>query len=378
VRSEVPTTGAGRLRIGIDAHAIGGRLTGNERYIANLIPALTHGSDHAFVLYFTRPDAMADWRGLPRTTLRLLRPAHPVVRIPVGLPWHARRDRLDVLLVQYAGPPVPTCPIVTIVHDVAFALYPEYYSRLERIWMPRAIPSTMRRAAAVVTVSGFSSSEIARVYAIPTSKITVSYNAVGRPFRTPGPNGSPDRVDPYFLAVGNLQPRKNLTTLLDAYRRLIAEHPERRERLLIVGQRWRHAHGTLHAAEDLRRSGRLAFVGYVSDERLVELLRGATAFAYPSIYEGFGLPPLEALAVGTPTIVGDIPVMREVLGEAALRVPTKDPAAWAEALLRVATDPPLREDLVERGRRVASRFTPEASAEPVLAALEAAARKRRR
>ena len=119
------------------------------------------------------------------------------------------------------------------------------------------------------------------------------------------------------------------------------------------------------------------FTGYVQDEELVTLLHHATAFAYPSVYEGFGLPPVEAMAAGVPALVSDIPVMREIVGDAALRLPPHDPAAWAQGIERVASDPSLRADLVERGRRQVAGYTWERSARQVLAALERAASGRR-
>jgi glycosyltransferase involved in cell wall biosynthesis len=358
------------LRIGIDAHAIGERRTGNERFMANLVPALLEMPEHDFVLYFTQATAAASWSS-DRSTTRILRPSHPVARIPFVLPWHAWRDRLDVLLVQYTGPPVRSCPVVTVVHDVAFALYPKFYAPLERLWMRRTIPWTMRTAAEVVTVSEFSRQEILRLYPIDPSKVSVAIEAVDPIFLDLTPRSSP--VDPpFFLAIGNLQPRKNLVTLIRAYRRLLAERPEVPERLVIVGQEWFGA-GELYRETESLEPGRIVFTGYVPDQDLVGLLQRATAFCYPSIYEGFGLPPLEAMAAGAPTMVSDIPVMREIAGDGALRFPATDTAAWAEGLARVAFDPMVRADLTRRGRKHAGGFSWNRCARSVLDALERAA-----
>lgn len=360
------------LRIGIDAHAIGERKTGNERYVANLIPALRERCDHHLVLFFTDERAAAGWPRDERTSIRVLRPAHPVARIPGVLPFHAARDKLDVLFVQYSGPPVVTCPVVTVVHDVAFAVYPQFFSRSERLWMRRTIPSTMRRAAGILTVSEFSRDEISRVFAIPPSRIDVAHNGVDPMFINAPQRPSPVEP-PFFVAVGNLQPRKNLDTLLRGFRMLVQRHPEVTQRLVIVGQEWYRADAIHRESESLVRSGRVVFSGYVSDDDLIGLLQHATAFAYPSIYEGFGLPVVEAMALGTPTLVGDIPVMREVAGDAALRVPAGDAAAWADALHRVATEPDERRELASRGPARAARFTWEECARRVLAVLERAA-----
>jgi glycosyltransferase involved in cell wall biosynthesis len=266
---------------------------------------------------------------------------------------------------------------VTLVHDVAFARHPEFFSPFERAWMNRTIPASMRRSAGVVTVSEFTRGEIVELYGIPERRITVAHNGVDPIFLAPAA-GPPAVEPPFFLAVGNLQPRKNLATLIAAYRTLVARRPELPERLVIVGAPAYDADRILREAADLRGSGRAVFPGYVTDEALVTLLHHATAFAYPSVYEGFGLPPLEAMAAGAPAIVADIPVMREVTGDAALRVATLDTEAWVRALERVSSDERLRADLRVRGAKRATSFTWEAAANAVAGSMEAAARSRKR
>ena len=357
------------LRIGIDAHAIGERKTGNERFVANLIPELRERSDHELVLYVTTEIAERTVRGwgLDRTLVHRVRPATPFVRIPLGLPVHAARDRLDVLLVQYtAGPWVP-CPVVAVVHDVAFRRHPEFFSAFERTWMRRTIPFTMRRAAGIVTVSSFSRDEIVACFGIDPAKIAIAHEAADPIFARP-PSVSSGVEAPYVLAVGNLQPRKNLAVLIRAMRELDVPH-----RLVIAGQPSFGADTLRRDAADLERSGRVRFIGFVPDERLVALVAGATAFAFPSVYEGFGLPVVEAMAAGTPVMVSDIPVMREIAGDAALRLPPHDPGAWARAIGDLATDPDLRARLAEAGRRRAADFSWGRTAEMVLVALEAGA-----
>lgn len=370
-----PAAAPRRLRIGIDAHAVGQRQTGNERFAANMIRALREICDHQLVLYFTEPAAAAEFATLPDTRTRLLRPRHPLLRIPFGLPLLATHDDVDVLFVQYAGPPVFGRPLVTIVHDAAFELLPQHFRPLERLWMPRAIPFTMRRASRIVTVSDFSRDELVRVFGIEPAKITVAHNGVAPIFRDQSPRPSSEQP-PYFVSVGNLQPRKNLQTLLAAYARALELRPQTAERLVIVGQDAYAAGEIRGRAEELCRRGRVVFTGYVSDPQLVGLLQGATAFAYPSVYEGFGLPPVEAMAAGVPSVVSDIPVMREIVGDAALRVSPLDVEGWAQALLRLAEEPALRARLSAEGRQRASAYTWEKSARAVLSALESSARVR--
>jgi glycosyltransferase involved in cell wall biosynthesis len=225
----------------------------------------------------------------------------------------------------------------------------------------------------VVTVSRFTRDEIVSVYGVPPERITVAPNGVDDAFRDTTPRASP--IDPpYFLAVGTLQPRKNLVTLIRAFRSLRESRPDIRERLVVVGQEGYQADAILEEAADLRRRGDLVFPGYLDTHAVVGLMQHATAFAYPSVYEGFGLPPLEAMAAGSPAIASDIPVAREVLGDAALLVPPTDVAAWSVTLERLADDPSLRLELAGAGHDRAARFTWDSAAKMSVDALERAAR----
>jgi glycosyltransferase involved in cell wall biosynthesis len=359
-----------RLRIGIDAHAIGERKTGNERFISHVVRELQAICDHNLVLYFTDPVSAGLWRS-DRVLVRVLRPKQPVLRIALALPIAARRDRLDVLLVQYTGPPILSCPLVTVVHDISFASHPEYFHWSQAAWMRLAIPWTMRRAARVVTVSDFSRAEIERRYGFYDDQIVVAYDGVDPAFAEPAELQSPV-APPFFLAVGNLQPRKNLETLIRAFALLKQRNPAIREKLVIVGQDFYQANGIRTLGDELVRSGAIVFAGYVDDPTLVSLLQAATAFAYPSAYEGFGLPVVEAMAAGVPVLVSDIPVMSEVAGDGALRVDAFDVPAWAVALERVTLDADLRRNLTDAGTRRSRDFPWRKCAETILDTLEAA------
>jgi len=270
---------------------------------------------------------------------------------------------LDVMLVQYTAPRSPGCPVVSVVHDVSFAEHPEWFSPLERLWMPRTIPATIRRAARIVTVSEFSSSEIQRIYGVAPDRISVAHDGVDPIFTR---LREPLEAPPYFLYVGNLEPRKNLKVLLSAFGDMRARHPQARERLLIAGSPRRG--GVAHSPDEGVR-----FLGRVDDEGLSALMQHATALCYPSLYEGFGLPPIEAMAAGTPALVSDIPVMRETVGDAAVLLPPTDAVAWADAMAKVAMEPGYRDSLGEQGKRRVANYTWTKTARIVLDALETAA-----
>jgi glycosyltransferase involved in cell wall biosynthesis len=362
--------------VGIEAHVVGPRPSGNGRVVANLITALAASTSHQVFAYFTNPEISEAWRRrrVPGVTVRRVRPQTPFARIPLALPYLAARDRLDILLAHDNRPPLAPCPVVTLVHDVAFARHPEFFSRYERAWMNRTIPASMRRSDGILTVSAFTREEIVDLYGIRPEKITVAPNGVD-PIFSASARRRPVFEPPFFIALGNLQPRKNLAILIAAYRSLLHHHPEVRERLIVVGQRAFGAERVVRSTQDLQSAGLLLFAGYLPDEDVVGLLQHATAFAYPSLYEGFGLPPLEAMAAGAPTLVSDIPVMREVVGDGALRFDPGSPRQWAEGLWRVVSDVRLREELATRGRHRAGRFSWQRSAQVVAGALERAVRK---
>ena len=353
-----------RLRIGIDAHAVGEHATGNERFIANVVREMRALCDHQLVLFFTSAAAAAAWPVDQRTQVRLVRPAHPLVRVPFAMPRLVRREKLDALLVQYTAPRSPGCPVVSVVHDVSFAEHPEWFSASERLWMPRTIPATMRRAAAVVTVSQFSKSEIERIYGVRDLVVAPDAPDPNLARRTPRPEGT---SEPYFLFVGT-GPRKGLMTVLDAMR-IRGGGP----RLVVVGR-----HDRLGADErEAAATSPVSFAGYVDDARLAALLQHAVALLFMSVYEGFGLPVVEAMSVGTPVLASDIPIMREIAGEAAHLLPLGNAEALATAMDEVSSDEALRGDLAARGLARAADFSWTTSAQIVLETLERVARSAR-
>ena len=360
------------MRIGIEAHMIGRRRTGNERVVVNLVKALREISDHELILYFTDRDAAGEWRGSADrgVGVRVQPLRNPIARRALTMPIATHRDDLDVLLAHYSRPILSSCPVVTIVHDVSFERHPEFLSRYERLYMYRTIPWSIRHSYAVVTGSQFSRDEMLSLYG--ERRIVVAPYGVEPKFGDPAP-AEASMPRPYFVAIGNLEPRKNLLGLLRGYRRLVEEHPSVPEKLLVVGQEKLMADEIYREAEDLRRSGRVVFTGFVDDAALVALLHNATGFAYPSHYEGFGLPCLEAMAAGCPVVAADIPVLREVVGEAGMYAPPNDAQAWADALFALSATPTLREQLIAAGQSRVAAYTWENTARIVLPVLESAA-----
>lgn len=364
------------MHIGIDAHAIGAQQGGNETYIRNLISALAGlDSKNRYTLYFTSREAAEEWRGrYDNFGVRLLPPPTPLVRVPVALAFELRRRPVDLLHVQFTAPPFCPVPFVATIHDLAFEHHPETFTRRGRSQLKLTVRRTARRAAHILTVSEFSRQDIAHTYRISPYKITVTHNGV-EPRFTPDAE-TPDEGESvrrrfkierdYLLAVGSLQPRKNLARLLGAYRRLREKHTDLTHQLVLVGRQLWLYKDILREIERQAWARDVIVTGYVGDEELPALYRSATALVYPSLFEGFGLPPLEAMACGTPVITSKTSSLPEVVGDAALLVNPQSESNLAEAILRVVRDGALREDLRQRGPARAGRFTWAAAAEKTL------------
>jgi glycosyltransferase involved in cell wall biosynthesis len=224
---------------------------------------------------------------------------------------------VDVLhCPTFRAPLRSATPLVVTFHDLAVLRHPEAFNRWTRRYSALMLPRVARGAAAIVAVSEFTKRELVELLAVPAEKVRVIPNAVAAPFRREGPASEGD----YVLAVSTLEPRKNLHTLADAFRRAKLDDCE----LRLVGARgW----GDVDVNGD-----RVRYLGFVSDEELASLYRGARCVAYVSHYEGFGLPVLEALACGAAVVAADLPPIREFVDEAAITVDPADPDSIAAGL----------------------------------------------
>ena len=291
--------------------------------------------------------------------------------LPLGLPARARRADVDV--VHCPGPNVPlrtgAVPLAVTVHDDVAWAHPEWMGRANvlqhRLVLERALP----RAAAVITPSAFTRDTLlSRVELDPARVHVVPWGVDARFCPRPEPT---DGGLPYLLAVGTLQPRKNLDVSLAAFERAVDAGLE--HRLVVVGARgWRDA-TLVKRVEGSRHVGRIRLAGFVADDELAELYRGADALLFPSRYEGFGLPVLEAMASGTPVLAARTGALPEVVGNAGVLVDPDDPDALATALLGLLADADRQVDLRAAGLRRAEGFTWRACAQRTMAAYRAAA-----
>ncbi|MFN0123825.1 MAG: glycosyltransferase family 4 protein [Blastocatellia bacterium] len=372
------------MHIGIDAHAIGAQQGGNETYISNLIQALAAlDQRNRYTIYLASAAAAREWEGrYANFGVRTLPPPTPLVRVPLALSLELRRRPVDVLHVQYTAPPFCPAPVIATIHDLAFEHLPETFTRRGRFQLRLTVRHTARRAAYVATVSEFSRQDILRTYGLAPARVAVTYNGVCEQFRTT-PQADDERAAvmrrhgitrPFLLALGSLQPRKNLIRLLRAYGQLRATRPDFAHQLVIAGRQLWLAGGIM---EEIRRqpwSGDVIVTGYVPDADLPALYRATDILVYPSLFEGFGLPPLEAMACGTPVITSNTSSLPEVVGDAAVLIDPLDENAMAETIYRVTMDDDLKNRLRRAGPARARQFTWRAAAEKTLALYEMAVR----
>lgn len=375
------------MRVAIDYTAALEEGAGIGRFTRELVGALlaaNTGDD--YVLLGPRgavwPNAVA---GAPRTRCATL----PLPARAMQLLWH--RLHAPVPVDHWTGPvdlyhatdytlPPHRAPAAVTVHDLSFMRHPEFAVPALARFLNAAVPHAVREAALVLADSEHTRQDVIGLLGAPADKVRVVYGGVSPAFR-PQPREEVRRATAayglspggYILSVGRLEPRKNLVGLLHAYRRLLDRGATEGALLAIGGAEGWLFEPIYRAVRDLKLRDHVRFLGRVNDHDLPALLTGAVCFAYPSYYEGFGLPPLEAAACGTPVVASNASCLPEVLGDAALYAAPDDHAALAANLERVIRDEGLRERLEQRGLVRAQQFTWGAAAQQLSAAYHSVA-----
>lgn len=375
------------MHIAVNAHMLspvgGYRQAGVSRYIEQLLRRLlpaAPGDD--WTIY--GPQGIAPLiEPTPRTRLRLSRlpTTNPLARIvweQMVAPIQVLRDRPQVMFCPLNVVPLAMrVPAVVCVHDLAFLRFPDRFRSSRRRYLSALIRVSVQRAAHVLTVSEFTRREVIELLGVAPSKVTAT------------PNGRDERIGPlatdeievfrrrqnlpaeFLLFLGTLEPRKNLVTLLHAYAQ---RQDELKMPLIVAGGKGWLFESIFKTVEELGLRDLVHFAGFVPGEELGHWYNAATALVYPSLYEGFGLPPLEAMQCGTPVITSDAGSLVEVVGDAGLSVAATDIVALGDALVRVTSDPALRMEMRERGLQRAQQFDWGRTAAGTLAALRQAAR----
>jgi glycosyltransferase involved in cell wall biosynthesis len=373
------------MRIGINAlYLIPGGVGGTETYLRNLVRALERIDQSNEYLIYTNAESAGIF-GLTAPNFREVGCPVRAVRRPARIAWEqavipaqAKLAGLDVLHSPgYTAPIVLGCPSVVTIHDLNYHFFPEDWSRAA-LWANRVlIPLVASRATRILTVSQSSCRAICRVLRVPASKVDMVHLGIDGNLVATGAaeeakvRRKHDIQGSFILCVTASHPHKNLDGLLRAYDHLTRDWPEAPP-VVIVGIKSRHQAQLEETLARRQGAGRVILTGWVDAQELAVFYRAARLFVFPSKYEGFGFPVLEAMSAGTPVVSSNSTSLPELVGDAGVLVDPDDHAAMARAMRKLLDDEPLRRELIERGTRQSRRFTWEAAAASTIASYEAA------
>lgn|SRR5215469_781852 len=349
------------LRVVIDMTFPNRLQTGTRVYANELVAALRENSSHCFTCLAepvpkrSRTIGEKIWNGIRN-----------VFWMQVVLPYKLYRMKADVLhATSFFAPLISPCPVIVTVHDTMYLSNPKHYrDRFFLLYARLFIKPAVKRCALINTVSEASRRDIVSVFGVPDTKVQVIYHGVNSRFH---PSRQPAEVallrskyqldSPFFLFVGALEPRKNLSRLIQAFDLFLKTvRDDQKFQLVLAGPGGSASEELLEIARQLHISQHIRMLGYVPDEDIPALYSATTAFVFPSLGEGFGLPIVEAMACGTPVVSSNVSCIPEVAGDAALLVDPLETKAIADAMYRVTYDESLRRELVSKGLERAKLF----------------------
>lgn len=351
-------------RIAIDARKL--HDFGIGTYVRNLVSEFARRpTDDTYVL-ICRPEDVDFVRGLgPHFEPWPDASGNYSMREQLTVPMDLRRARCDLFHApHYVVSPLTTCPVVVTIHDCIHLRFPQYLpSRMAHLYARTFMSISARRARRIITVSEASKTDIQHYLHVAASKIEVIHNGLDARFLTPPSEDDIARVRqrfllnaPFILYAGNIKPHKNVDRLIEAFAQLRRDGYQDLK-LLIIGDELSKYPGLRRLVHRHHLHPHVRFFGFVPDATLAVLYKLASIFVFPSLFEGFGFPPLEAMASGTPVITSNVSSLPEVVGDAAVLVDPLDPAAIAAAMARVLSDTTLRRDLIARGYARARTFS---------------------
>jgi glycosyltransferase involved in cell wall biosynthesis len=315
-------------------------------------------------------------QSIPERILTRRVPANPFLRLGFDLASRIRKDGPDLLHVQYTAPLACSVPVVATVHDVSFLEHPEYFTRDRALQLRLTVGRTVRRAAKILTGTENARNSILRVYPdLEEDKVVVVPLAAAPEFRPVSREAAVAAVQerfsiggPFILSVGDIQPRKNHIGLIRAFARMVKSYPQLKHNLVLVGKPTWFSPKVQEAARESGAEERIQFVGFVPDADLLQLYNACDCFVFPSFYEGFGFPALEAMACGRAVVCSDASALPEVVDGAAILF---DPYATDEmvrAIADVLLDVELRGRMERLGIQRAAHFSWQKTAQKTLEA----------
>jgi glycosyltransferase involved in cell wall biosynthesis len=352
------------MRIAIDARKL--RDFGIGTYIRNILAELSRLDQTTEYVVICRPSDV-DAQRMLGPNFRMVPEAAPPYSISeqIRIPLCLRRERANLVHEpHYVLPAATPCRSVVTIHDCIHLMFPQYLpNRLAYVYAKAAMWTATRKATRILTVSEASKRDILRFFDIPPEKVSVIYNAIDARFLGPADQNRMELVrqryqldHPFVLYVGNIKRHKNVERLIDAFARARPACPDDL-RLIIIGDEISKYPALRQAVHRHRLDKYVRFLGFQPHETLAAFYRLARAFVFPSLYEGFGLPPLEAMACGTPVVTSNVSSLPEIAGDAALLVDPYDVDAIADGIERAVTDEALRADLMARGLARARAFS---------------------
>lgn len=364
------------MKIGIEARPIRWSYgTGIGNYTYDLIAKLADIDPVNDYTFLWPDDDPQPWIPFPRKYSYYFLPKDDE-RETLEMPYWLTRERVDVFHLPQNGfriPELKSCKIIVTIHDLIPYFLPEMVrsSFLKRFI--HEMPYIVERADRIITVSATSKNDIIKIFTIDPAKITVIPSAPSIAYRPLPKDETRQKLrnqygikKPYILYVGGLNPRKNIAELIYAYSKVYRDLPCS-QRLLIFGPNGQHLDRLQLLAKSLSLEEAVVFPGFVPSEDLPLFYNGADLFVYPSLYEGFGLPPIEAMACGTPVITSNVSSLPEVVGDAAIQINPHDTLELADAIFRVLTDEVLRESLIQKGLKHHRKYEWTRIAQEVLA-----------
>lgn len=361
--------------IGLDIRLIGKQRTGDETVFLNLTKSLAEIDSKNEYRLFTDEGDQEKIAGIKEKIAIKGKVNFEIVQIDSknrfcwnfwDLPRYLRKNPIDVYLTQYITPFfVPRkIRIITIIHDISFNFFPKFIRKSDLLFLKILIPISLRRADKVLGVSEFTKNEIMKYYGLPSEKVGFFHNAVAEDFKN---NFSQDELvkirqkynlpDKYVLYLGTFQPRKNIPFLIESFASIKKDLAG--IKLVLVGNRRARNYDT-RIDETIEKNSLekdIFFPGFIEDKEKAAVYAMAHVFAFPSLYEGFGIPVLEAFVSGLPVLASDIPSLREVAGNAAMYASPGDIDKYSKALYDISMDEGLRNDLINSGKSRSACFS---------------------